>query len=91
MCDEAHAESGDVEAALVGAGFPASYARDTAFYCKSFNSENEARAYRLAHSDTFLDDLDWDTARAHWTARADGRGRPSMDELKQLAGHLRRP
>jgi hypothetical protein len=81
--------SGDVEAALVAAGFPASYSRDTAFYIASFESEDEARAYRLTHSDTFLDDLDWDTARGFWTAQASGRGRPSADELRHLAERLR--
>jgi hypothetical protein len=29
-----------------------------------FAGEQEARAYWRAHSDTFLDDLDWDIARA---------------------------
>jgi hypothetical protein len=82
--------NGDIEAALVAAGFPASYARDTAFYAASFEREGQARAYRLTHSDTFLDDLDWETARAYWTARASGRGRPSDHELKCLAERLRR-
>jgi hypothetical protein len=82
--------SDDIEAALITAGFPASYARDTAFYAVSFEREDQARAYRVTHSDTFLDDLDWDTARAYWTARASGRRRPSADELRRLAERLRR-
>lgn len=80
--------SENIEAALVAAGFPATYARDTAFYAASFEREDQARAYRLTHSDTFLDDLDWDTARAYWTARGNGRRHPSTDELRHLAERL---
>ena len=77
-----------IERELLTAGFPPSYARDTAWYVTTFNSEAEARGYRLAHTDTFMDDLELSTATSYWSARAEGRPPPAFDALRVFALRL---
>jgi hypothetical protein len=69
MSENTDAIQRQIESDLLAAGFPPALALDTAWYASHCENEDAARLYRFSHTDTFLDDLDWETARRYWTAR----------------------